>query len=251
MNSILLPLNKACKVIKFHPEGLWAIDKATGVLSHPNKNHSNAPSLLTCSYDFKKECYLWKDTTGVSQHLYLIHRLDSATSGVMLASSCYDLALELKKSFAKRSVDKTYYAVVDLKHPKPVNGMWKDSLVKNSSRGNIRVTMDKDGSTALTRVTLERIANTKLGKTALLKLMPKTGRTHQLRVQCAKRGMPIIGDRTYGNFELNRKFAKLTGSDRLFLHAAKVVVNFHSKDKSKINWEANSPIPSIFKQLAG
>ena len=71
------------------------------------------------------ERYSWRKSA-----LYLIHRLDSATSGVILASNCHDLALELKKLFAKRSVDKTYYAVVDFKHPKAVNGMWKDSSSK-------------------------------------------------------------------------------------------------------------------------
>ena len=90
---------------------------------------------------------------------------------------------------------------------------------------------------------LERKAHTKLGMLALLRLSPKTGRTHQLRVQCAKRKLPIIGDRTYGNFQLNRKYAKQFKCDRLFLHATKLKVKISQKGKTEFMWEVVSPLP--------
>ena len=54
----------------------------------------------------------------------------------------------------------------------------------------------------------------------MLRLIPKTGRTHQLRVQTAIRKMPIVGDKSYGNFRLNRVIAKETGVARLYFHSS-------------------------------
>ena len=56
-------------------------------------------------------------------------------------------------------------------------------------------------------------------RVSLLRLEPHTGRSHQLRAQCAKRGLPIVGDQTYGNFPRNREFAKAAGTKRMFLHS--------------------------------
>ena len=58
------------------------------------------------------------------------------------------------------------------------------------------------------------------GPMALLELQPKTGRTHQLRIQCANRGLPIVGDRTYGDFQRNRE----RKGERLFLHAESIAL---------------------------
>ena len=103
----------------------------------------------------------------------------------------------------------------------------------------------------MTKVYLERKAHTKLGMLALLRLSPKTGRTHQLRVQCAKRKLPIIGDRTYGNFQLNRKYAKQFKCDRLFLHATKLKVKISQKGKTEFMWEVVSPLPPAFTKIIG
>lgn len=56
------------------------------------------------------------------------------------------------------------------------------------------------------------------GAMALLELRPGTGRTHQLRIQCANRGLPIVGDRTYGDFTKNRN----SKVESLFLHAESI-----------------------------
>ena len=61
---------------------------------------------------------------------------------------------------------------------------------------------------------------------ALLELKPRTGRTHQLRVQCARRQLPIVGDQTYGDFRKNREFAKVARTKRLFLHSLETQVRY-------------------------
>lgn len=248
MYPFVPPLDKACKIIEYHPAGLWAIDKADGVLSHPNRKGLNSRCILLCDFNFNEECYTWSDKEGKSHRLFLLHRLDSATSGIILLSSDRELAIQVKKSFLQRKVEKTYFSVVDYKG-KPVKPTWKDYLLKKSSDGQLRVISSKNGSVAITQASLERKKLSTLGTLALLKLIPKTGRTHQLRVQSALRKMPIIGDRTYGNFQLNRKLAKLSGCQRLFLHAAKIKVQFGLNEKRLNTWEVESPLPHSFEKI--
>ena len=62
----------------------------------------------------------------------------------------------------------------------------------------------------------------KAGPMALLELQPKTGRTHQLRIQCANRGLPIVGDRTYGDFSKNRLLQDMD----LLLHSESIELSF-------------------------
>ena len=65
----------------------------------------------------------------------------------------------------------------------------------------------------------------------LIKLLPVTGRTHQLRVQCKTHGLPIVGDRTYGSFSFNKEVAMRTEKKRMMLHSGETVVNYNFKGK--------------------
>jgi 23S rRNA-/tRNA-specific pseudouridylate synthase len=81
--------------------------------------------------------------------------------------------------------------------------------------------------------------------TSLVKLEPRTGRSHQLRVQCAKRGLPIVGDQTYGDFGLNRAFAKATGQKRLFLHSLETSFSYEFAGRTH-SFKAMAPLPREF-----
>lgn len=247
MNSISLPLDRNCQVIDYHPAGVWALNKATGVLSHPNEPNAKSPCILSSHFDVEEECYHCMDEKGKTHKIYLIHRLDSATSGILLLASNFALSAQLKNAFSKREVEKTYFSIVEY-NGKPIRPYWKDFLQKKSIAGKIRVQCGRTGLMALTEVSLERKNYTKYGLLALLKLIPKTGRTHQLRAQCAKRKLPIIGDRTYGNFSLNRKIAKISNCDRLFLHSAKLKIKIGTENHTT-PWEVESPLPRTFGKL--
>ena len=80
---------------------------------------------------------------------------------------------------------------------------------------------------------------------SLIQLEPKTGRSHQLRVQCAQRHLPIVGDATYGDFRLNRAFAKTTGEKRLFLHSARTCFEFEWQGR-RHRFNAEAPVPTEF-----
>lgn len=242
-----IPLDRECNIIDFHPSGIWAIEKASGILSHPNRNSENKRVLLHSSYDFEQEKYHWIDAKGNKREFHLVHRLDSATSGVILGVSNIDVAEKLKAAFLNRDVKKSYFAIVAY-NGRPIRPIWKDFLQKNPAKGKIRVTSGKTGDSAITSVSMKRKISTRFGNFALLELKPKTGRTHQLRVQCANRRLPIIGDRTYGNFELNRKIAKATKVQRICLHASKISFSLTVNGEC-IQWEVEAAMPRAFARL--
>ena len=82
----------------------------------------------------------------------------------------------------------------------------------------------------------------------LMKLMPLTGRTHQLRIQCQKHGVPIVGDRSYGNFPFNREVVAHTKIKRMMLHAAETHVHYSYKGCVR-DFSVVSEIPIEFKKL--
>lgn len=79
---------------------------------------------------------------------------------------------------------------------------------------------------------------------SLVELTPVTGFTHQLRVQSALRDHPIIGDKTYGDFRLNKEFAKEQGINRLCLHAWRLSFDLEYKGK-KMSIKLESPLPDF------
>ena len=241
-----LPLDREAKVLDHHPSGLIAIDKPVGVLTHPNrKDEKKARTLIRADYDFAEESYVWVDDKGDNRSLHLVHRLDSPTSGVLLATFSAELASSLRKSFAERETHKTYYAIVREKG-KARNGNWKDRLEEIREGGKLRVKAGR-GHEALAKVTFERRRVGRLGL-SLLRLEPVTGRTHQLRVQASARGFPIVGDRIYGDFALNRKIGRASRVERLCLHATSIELDFKHQGTS-IKFYTESPLPRILGKL--
>jgi len=244
------PLHPKCFILSKHEKyDIFAINKAPGVQTHPNtQNTSRTPSLLKADYCEEEEKYTWKDSLSCLRSLYLVHRLDSPTSGLLLATTCKTWATYLRNCFSARIIEKTYHAVVKAQ-TRGAFGIWKDTLLKVNSKGKLRVKKHKNGKLAETLVEKVRSTNSTNQPLALLKLTPKTGRTHQLRVQCANRGMSIIGDRTYGDFSLNRKISVKNNIDRMLLHASELSFDLHDSQMPSISWSIESPIPRDFIRL--
>ncbi len=243
-----IPVDRQCQVIASHDAGIWAFEKAPGVLSHPNKGKDGKRnrSLLDADYDDEEEAYFWQDEQGKTKKIFLLHRLDSPTSGVILGASTKKLAQCVKEAFAKRKVNKTYHAIVIPSGKKFRDETWKDNLIEQREKGKIRVSRGK-GPVAITQALMEREKSGLYGLN-LLKLIPHTGKTHQLRVQCALRQMPVLGDKSYGNFSLNRKYSRAAKVDRLFLHATQVNFSVQFEGKN-LGFAAEAPLPRSFVKL--
>src|ERR1035438_330937 len=144
-------------------------------------------------------------------------RRAAATSGLILASADEALAREVRAQFKRRGVRKVYQAIV---FGKPIQSSetWRDKLDVRRQSGRIRTAAGGGNLPAESRMTLVQ-SGSGGARISMIRLEPRTGRSHQLRVQCAKRGLPIVGDRTYGDFAANREFARRGGPRRMFLHS--------------------------------
>ena len=237
-----LPLHEGVRLLTKDANGLAAFDKPAGVLSHPNGSEDEARALLTCRYDKDAQCFLWKRPDGTIRQLWLLNRLDSATSGVILAASSEKLALVIRDHFAKKQVRKAYNALV-FGHPHTRKEIWRDLLAINKKSGLIRAATVGNIPSETHFEAIKHVQ--KNFSTTLIRLEPRTGRSHQLRVQCAKRHLPIIGDQTYGDYALNREFAKANKTKRLFLHSLETAFTYEFAGK-KCPFIASAPLPAEF-----
>lgn len=137
----------------------------------------------------------------------LAHRLDRDTSGCLVLGRHAKALRRLGRLFAAGQVGKTYWAIVEGGPPKP-EGRIETGLKKISRPAGWRMVVDPGGARAVSEY---RVLGTANGR-AWLELRPKTGRTHQIRVQCAALGCPVIGDPIYGR----------SGKAPMMLHARSV-----------------------------
>jgi 23S rRNA pseudouridine1911/1915/1917 synthase len=148
-------------------------------------------------------------------YLGMVHRLDRPTSGVLLWAKTAKAAHRLSSQFERRRVVKEYWAIVEMnlltteaepgltKRSVPVRvpyeGIWTDWLTRADESGVVSVVAPHTSGAreAVTKVNRGTAVALPPG-CAWLRLWPQTGRTHQLRAQTTRRGMPILGDSTYG-----------------------------------------------------
>ena len=133
--------------------------------------------------------------------LGLPHRLDRAVSGVLLLATTPRAARQLARQFERRQIHKTYLAIVaPAPMPTPAAGTafeWHDTIRKipDEPRAEIVPAGTPDGRAAIPRGHVRHAGD---DGTLLVELEPMTGRMHQLRVQAASRGLPVVGDTLYG-----------------------------------------------------
>jgi 23S rRNA-/tRNA-specific pseudouridylate synthase len=237
-----LPLGKGVSVQAVYEGGVWLLAKPKGVLTHPNKPGDVPRSLLLAAYDSELEAYLWTEIkTGVPRRFFLCHRLDEPTSGLLLGADNEAAAKRIQKTFAEKTIRKCYRAFL-FGRVTPERFLWKDNLRKENTAEGPRMVVAARGLTAETKGEVVNVFQCSLGTFSEVMLYPQTGRTHQLRVQSASRGNPIVGDTLYGNFPGNRRLASVDKIlSRLFLHAEGLKLNI-----PELHLDATLPTPASF-----
>lgn len=192
--------------IIYEDDDCLVIDKSIGILTH-SKGVFNPEATVASFISSKISPELTGDRAGI------VHRLDRATSGVIICAKTAQAQKWLQKQFSQRKVKKTYLAVVSGKVD--LRQAIIDVPIGRDRKNPKIFKADEHGKTAQTAY---RVINSN-SEYSWLELQPKTGRTHQIRVHLAHLKHPIIGDEQYGGPK----------SDRLYLHAYSLEITLPNK----------------------
>ncbi|GAC1386774.1 MAG: RluA family pseudouridine synthase [Candidatus Saccharimonadales bacterium] len=194
--------------ILYEDNDVLVINKPAGIISHARGKYYNEASVASFIRSY------FRDPSG--QRAGIVHRLDRATSGVMICAKHAAAMAWLQEQFANRAVEKVYVAVVS-GHMEPSEAVIDMPIERNPKLpSTFRVGSNGKPSTTLYKVV--RLYD----QHELLELRPKTGRTHQLRVHLKQLDHTIVGDTLYGGER----------ADRLYLHAHQLILTLPNHKKA-------------------
>lgn len=176
--------------------------------------------------------YVRKGNPKSRERVFVVHRLDRDTSGVLVFARTEAVKATLQSRWTE--AEKTYLAFVE-GHPDPPEDTISSYLVEN---GALRVFSTDDPRAGKLSHTRYRVLKT-VGERALLEIELLTGRKNQIRVHLADRGWPIVGDSKYGR--------KIRDNKRLALHSSRLTLH-HPHSGERLTFEA--PAPATFHQMA-
>lgn len=206
--------------IVYEDEHVIVVNKPVGVLTH-SKGELNDEFTVA---EFVRPKTSYKQD---SNRPGIIHRLDRATSGIIICAKDDETASMLQRQFTNRTLKKQYVAVLE-GVPKVTEAVIDLPIGRNpNAPSTFRV--DVNGKSAQTTYHVLKQTDSR----ALVDLRPKTGRTHQLRVHMAYIGTPILGDTVYGKKK----------AERMFLHAASLEVTLPGGKRETFE----APIPPEFE----
>lgn len=188
------------------------IDKPTGVLVHSKGAYNDEATVASW---LRSRLAANSDLEPSNNRAGIVHRLDRATSGVMICAKNQVALSWLQKQFSQRRVKKTYLAVVS-GLPSEDEAII-DMPIERNPKAPATFRVGANGKAAVTQYRVLESSQ----HYSLLELKPTTGRTHQLRVHLKQIGHPIIGDVIYGG----------QPADRLFLHAAELEITIPSHER--------------------
>ena len=194
MEPEALPLD-----ILYEDEQIIVVVKPAGLLVHPNKGAKRGTLANALAYHLNRDYYdaaarLVTPTHGEAHQLTrpgLIHRLDRATSGVMVVAKSQRALSLLSRHFSRRLVEKRYLALVAGRVAEDA-GQWQAPIARRADQLP-HWWVSEGGKPSVTNFTVRE----RFGGATLLELEPVTGRTNQLRIHAAYFGHPIIGDELY------------------------------------------------------
>lgn len=227
----------------FEDEDVAVVNKPAGMMVHAGagatEDERNRGTLVNALL------HRFGNLSGVSGELRpgIVHRLDKATSGLMIVAK-NDLAhRKLAEQFSRREVKKTYIALVHgwLKQEK---GLINSSISRDRVRRIRMTTRRQDGREAITEYKVGRRIDSPFGKFTLLEVKIGTGRTHQIRVHLSSLGHPVVGDTLYGAPRgMRARGGQPTGTALLlrnFLHAAALEFR-HPRTEQVLSFAASLP----------
>lgn len=221
--------------ILFQDDFLLIVDKPAGVLSVPGRDGGRGLTEIVA------------EQYKIEHKLFLVHRLDRDTSGVMLLARSPDAQREMSRQFAQREVEKEYLALVR-GQPDEESGLVVAPIGEHPRISGKMVAGGKHPRNAKTRWNLVE----KLGAVSLVRCRPQTGRQHQIRVHMQLMELPLLVDPLYSeteafylsqvkpNYKASTRKEERPLIARLSLHAAALAFD-HPQTGSRMRIEAELP----------
>lgn len=200
--------------VLYEDENVVVINKPAGILTH-SKGALN-DEFTVADFIKSRTPLQGRSLQRESNRFGIVHRLDRATSGVIIGAKNLETLNKLQRQFSDRKVKKTYLAIVE-RTPKELQARIDLPIARNPKYPS-QFRVDPKGKSAVTDY---KVKETFVDGSALIELKPLTGRTHQLRAHMAHIGAPIVGDAVYG---LKNEIG------RMFLYAAELEVTIPGKD---------------------
>jgi tRNA pseudouridine65 synthase len=192
--------------ILYQDDALIAVNKPAGLAVHRSKMVGNAEEFLID---------LLRDQVGGT--VQLAHRLDRATSGVLLVARSSEISAALGEQFMSRNVRKTYLAVTR-GWPEPADGLIDYALPGSRETGPRRDARTRYRRLDTIEVPIE-LGRYPQQRYALVQAEPESGRFRQIRKHLAHVHHPVIGDCQHGRSDHNRLYKQYFGCHRMLLHA--------------------------------
>ncbi len=176
--------------VVYEDEWLVVVNKSADMIVHPGRGNTTGTLAAALQHHFD----VLSDMAG-RHRPGIVHRLDRNTSGVLVVAKDNQVHHRLSQQFEQRSVTKEYRAIV--RGEVDLDSDWIETHVRVNPAHREKMMVCEEGGNARSAATFYEVAERFDGFTSV-KLSPKTGRTHQLRVHMTHLGHPIVADRQYG-----------------------------------------------------
>lgn len=227
--------------VVFEDDELAVINKPAGMMVHAGAGATEAQRNRGTLVNALLHRFAKLSVVGGDLRPGIVHRLDKATSGLIVVAKNDEAHRRLSAQFARREVKKKYIALVHgwVKQDK---GTIASPISRDRVHRTKMTARRESGREAITQYLVQRRIDSPLGKFTLLELKIDTGRTHQIRVHLSSLGHPVVGDALYGAPRVLRgKNQSIDTLSRNFLHAAALKFQ-HPRTGDELSFSAQLPV---------
>jgi 23S rRNA pseudouridine1911/1915/1917 synthase len=243
----ILPANIKLDIV-YEDKNILVINKPAGMVVHPGAGNYSGTLVNALIHKYKNKLSNINGDTRPG----IVHRIDKATSGLLVVAKNNNAHANLGKQFSDHSIKRTYHALC-WGVLRPLNGRIETLIGRSRKNRQLMSVTELSGKKSITNYTTLKVFEIKdIPKISFIECNLETGRTHQIRVHMAYKGCSLLGDQQYG--KKNLKFKKINADfesklkvlTRQALHA-KSLGFIHPVTKKKLSFD--SKLPRDFKKI--